>query len=359
MTYSQGTNLTLPLFPGLQALLLESDAGSSQEIQKISLVYPREWAVPLNPLAKEMESRALLWLKNRGVIYDRATEEKFLKLSVGEYANWPFPLADAERAEIITKFLALWIFYDDLIEEQDDGQLHLIDQAILGQDPRSPHGSPHLKCWWELGRAYARLMSVNWCRRHAKRFHEWVLSVREESRVAQVFRHSGKYPSSISHLERRRLNIGMIPNIDFLELQMDWELSPEYLGDPALLELENISAEVVAIINDFFGYSKDMKLKWCNLVSCLMDDFKINPQESFQWVANLHNSRVLRFDQVAGELLDRWEGRPQLAQWVQGLRYIMYGFAKWHSRAPRYCHQHQLGSVYLKLNVVSPSHPQG
>ncbi len=356
MTYSQNVNTTLPLFPGSQALLLKPDVPDSSTSQNILLTYPRTWTTPLNPLAHEMQNKAFSWLKARGVIHDSVTEKKFIKLSVGEYANWPFPYADAARAEIITKFLALWIFYDDIIEEQDDGQLHCIHQAIQGQTQQSFQGSPHLQCWWELGRAYAQLMSANWCRRHAQRFYEWVLSVRAESRVAQEFRQSRQYPSSISHLDRRRMNIGMIPNIDFIELQMNWELPQEYLDDPLHQELENISAEVVAMINDFFGYSKDLHLKWCNLVSCLMEEFKIYPDEAFEWVANLHNSRVIRFDQVAAEYLNRWDHRPQLAKWVQSLRFIMYGFSRWHSRAPRYCNQHQLTPhcrVYLGIEEVS------
>lgn len=355
MTYFQGSPRTLPLFPRLKFPPLQEVAPQSLRHQEISLSYPKHWAVPLSPMAGEMQARALEWLKDRGIVIDESTEEKFIKLSVGEYANWPFPLASEERAEIITKFLALWIFYDDCIEEEDDGQMQLIAGAISGQSSTIPHGSPHLQCWWELGRAYARLMSVSWCQRHAQRFKDWMISVREESRVAKIYRRTGKYPNAISHLERRRLNIGMIPNLDFLELQMDWELSEEHLSDIHLKQLEQLSAEVVAIINDFFGYAKDKKFKWCNLVSCLMEDFKVYPEEAFAWVANLHNSRVLRFDEVAQSLLKRWQGHAKLAQWVQSLRYIMYGFARWHSRAPRYCQEHHFSTgTWLQLGILTP-----
>jgi len=314
----------------------------STSYAQVALNYPPNWVIPLSEHAYEMANRAQAWLSDRGVIHDAAGLEKFRKLAVAEYANWPFADADPERAEVITKFLSLWIFYDDVIEEQDDGQQEMIRKVVGGEPGEFPGGDAFLRCWWELGQAYGKKMSPRWLQRHGRRFADWVKSVREESAAANLFRESGVYPPAIKHLERRGMNIGMIPNIDFLEYEMGWELDDELLGDPVMKRLEWLSAEVVAITNDIFGFAKDRQLHWCNLVSCLVDEFSISLDEAFHWVADMHNARVREIMLREQQLLARAKDRKALERWLNGLHHIMYGFARWHAMAPRYRAVHQL-----------------
>lgn len=311
-------------------------------VGEVSLFYPSDWFVELHPLAYEMANRARGWLREKGVIHDAATEEKFEKLAVAEYANWPFPTTQADEAEIITKFLSLWIFYDDIIEEKSDGLQARIRKAIAGQLKSVSAKRPHLLCWSELGNAYARKMSRRWLNRHARRFSEWVDSVREESTAARRFRESGVYPPSIQHLQRRRMNIGMMPNVDFLELQMGRELPERLLKNRTFRQIEILAAEVVAIMNDLFGYTKDKKNRWSNLVSCLSHEFGISLFDAFHWAADLHNDRVRHIAQLEENLLEELPHEAILRPWLQGLHHILYGFSRWHAMAPRYRSVHSL-----------------
>lgn len=319
----------------------------------VALIYPISWAVALSPFAHEAARRTESWLRERGVITDEAAATKFRRLAVAQYANWPFPTADLERAEVITKFLALWIFYDDAIEEQDDGQQPQIVRAIAGGLERCPPGDAHLRCWWELGRAYARTMSPDWLARHARRFGQWVDSVRDESRGAWRFRDSGVLPGAAEHLARRRLNIGMLPNIDFLEYQMGWELPTAIVDDADMQALAALSAEVVAIVNDLHGYTKDRTLAWCNLVPCLAHELAIAEDEAFHRAADMHNTRVRAAARREAQLLARSKDQPGMTRWIQGLRHIMYGFARWHAMAPRYRVHHELADAgQIQLRIV-------
>lgn len=328
---------------------------------EVSLNYPEAWAVPLSPLAREMERKAEVWLRERGVIHDEAGAEKFRKLAVGEYANWPFPCLDPEKAEVITKFLALWIFYDDVIEEVDDGQQALILQAIRGRPKVFGRGNAHLRCWWELGQAYSKVMSTRWLNRHGRRFLDWVHSVREECVAANQFRKTGIHPGPAQHLLRRRMNIGMIPNIDFIEYQLGWELPKEILADPDMERLEALSAEVVAIINDIFGFAKDRKLNWCNLVTCFVHEFGVPAEQAFRWVCDLHNARVREIALLEPALLRRSPDPEALARWLEGLHHIIYGFARWHAMAPRYRSVHQLedgATLRISIQEISDKVPK-
>lgn len=335
------------------ATILRTDTPPDPRPETVDLIYPTSWSVAPGRFADEAARDAESWLRERGVISDAAGREKFRQLAVGPYANWPFPSASRERAAVITRFLALWIFYDDAIEEHDDGQQAQIFRAIAGDLPVCPAGDAHLRCWWELGRAYAPTMSPAWRLRHARRFAAWVDSVRDESRGAQSLRASGVLPTAELHLARRRLNIGMLPNLDFLEYQMSWELPPELVHDPDMLALADLSAEVVALVNDLHGYTKDQNLAWCNMVPCVAHERHVPLAEAFRLVASMHNQRVRAAAQLERRLLARCPDQPHLARWVQGLRHIMYGFARWHAIAPRYRVRHELGDTRrIDLRIV-------
>lgn len=332
--------------------LAEPTLSPTRERWRIALHFPRTWAVALPEHAREMEARAGAWLRERGVIHDDAGAEKLEKLAVAEYANWPFASADPERAEVITKFLALWIFYDDVIEERDDGQATRIHDAVAGRPACGPDGNAHLHCWWELGRAYAQVMSPAWVERHADRFTEWVTSVRTESIASAKFRTKGVPPSSAEHLERRRLNIGMLPNVDFIEYQMGRELGPELHDDEDVVRISTLAAEVVAIVNDLFGLAKDRRLRWPNLVSCVQHERGVALEHAFEAVVTMLDERIAEIDVVEQRLLARTSDRELVDVWLAGMHHVMYGFARWHAMAPRYSATHELdGGRVLQLVI--------
>src|SRR5688572_17522950 len=71
---------------------------------EVFLNYPPAWKVHCNPLAKEMDRRALQWMRDIGVIRDAEGEDRFEKLTVWAAAGWPFPQAEGECFEAIVKF---------------------------------------------------------------------------------------------------------------------------------------------------------------------------------------------------------------------------------------------------------------
>lgn len=318
---------------------------------RLPLRFPTTWAVALPGHAPEMAARAEEWLRVRGVVRDEASARKFAELAVAEYANWPFATAAAAEAEVITAFLALWIFYDDVLEEADDGQRVRICDAIAGRPDTCPEGDAHLRCWWELGRRCADRMGPAWVERHAARFLAWVDAVRDESTAAAAFRRSGVSPASAEHLARRRLNIGMMPNIDFIEYQLGRELPAAVVEDPAVVRLSWLAAEAVAIINDLFGYAKDRHLRWANLVGCVQSESGASLGEAFATVVAMLGERIAAITACEVEVRRRVRDAA-IEPWLQGMRHVIYGFARWHAMAPRYAAQYGLEDGRTLVLVV-------
>lgn len=312
-------------------------------IQEVALKYPLSWKVDCHPLAKVVERKVLAWLKDIGVVRDAEAEERFEKLTVWAYVGWPFPRSSPEVLEVLMRFLALWIFYDDIIEEKDDGVQSLIQKAVAGDLDQFPGGSPHFRGWWELGQTYNKVMSPAWCRRHGERFAEWLQGVREEGEMVKVFRERGKAPYAAQCLRVRTISIGQVPNLDFVEYQNGWELPESLLQDPDMQTITNLSAEVVGLINDIYGFSKDQKGRWSNVVFSLAEEFHIPLDEAFRWAVALQNARVRQISELEPGLLARSSDPRHLAEWFDGLHYIMYGFARWHEIAARYSNTYEVG----------------
>lgn len=327
------------------------DLGALRSPRHVFVSYPRTWVVELPSHTRAVERAALTWLRERGVVHDARSERVFELLSVGEYANWPFATAPADRAAIITKFLSLWIFYDDVIEEAGEGRVACVEQAVAGVLTPGTLGDVHLDAWAELGRACAGVMSPTFMARHARRFAAWVEAVSTERRAALDMRASGTRAPLSQHLERRRHNIGMFPNLDFLEYQMGWELPEAVLVDPLHGAVERSAADAVAIVNDLFGFTKDRAGSWPNLVDCAMHELELDPPSAFRVVCELHDARVRALARDGRSLLCRHPGVVELARWLEGLHHVVYGFARWHSRAPRYQSRHTCGPHLVQLDI--------
>lgn len=319
----------------------------------LDLTYPASWYAPVNPNAAATEARALAWLEERGVVHDPTTRKTFAKLDVGRYGGSPFPFARDEEAWLVTRFLSMWIFYDDRLEERDDGLGSRLEEALMGQGEERADDPLHLACWRELGRVTADAMSPAWSARHARRFAEWARSVRPENLVATELRARGVMPPSADHLARRSVNIGVYPTLHFLEYQDGYELSDAVRADPDYVALTLAVAELVAIVNDLFGFTKDRDARWVNYVSCIAAERSISLAEAFAVAVADHDARVARIRELGARLVASPHASPEVARWLHGVQVLIAGFTRWHAGAPRYRATHALeeGSV-LQLRIA-------
>jgi hypothetical protein len=320
---------------------------------ELDLAYPAGWYAPVNPNAAATQAKALAWLEERGVVHDEITRKTFAKLDVGRYGGSPFPFARAEEAELVTRFLSMWIFYDDLLEENDDGLENSLEDALMGRGEPRREDSVHLGCWRELGRITADAMSPAWSARHARRFAEWARSVRPENLVATELRARGVMPPSADHLARRSVNIGVYPTLHFLEYQDGFELPATLLADADYAALTLAVAELVAIVNDLFGFTKDRDARWVNYVSCIAAERGVSLAGAFAIAVADHDERVARIREIEARLLASQHASVELARWLYGVHVMISGFTRWHAGAPRYRARHVMeDGTMLQLRIA-------
>ena len=148
----------------------------------ITLRYPMQWYTPVHPHAATTEVGTQAWLADLRLLDSEAAIAKFRHLGVARYGGWPLYNADAEALATVTRFLTLWIFYDDMLEGHGEAHEVLAVAAVRG-DPNfnEEAGGPYLRAWWDTARRYRNRMDTAWCERLGVRFGEWLRSVREEA----------------------------------------------------------------------------------------------------------------------------------------------------------------------------------
>ncbi|MEZ4452767.1 MAG: terpene synthase family protein [Nannocystaceae bacterium] len=325
-------------------------------IHEVSLSYPTTWSSGVNPLANQVEAEVGEWLRSVGVIRSERGEAVFADLAAAEYAGWPCADADHERLATVMGFFSLWIFHDDCLEGTGTLAIERHARAVAGDVEPATCGpdAPHLRGWAELGRSLKRTMSDTWLRRHGDRFHEWLSAVGWEALALKAYRRTGVAPSVAEYLHLRRSTIGVSPTLDFVEYVQGAELTPAQIRSAPVAAIGELAADLVAIHNDLFAFSKDVRQSMMNLVSSRMAD-DVAADRAFAEIAELHNRKVRALEAAAAEFVDAApvHERPGLERWVAGVQRMIHGFARWHVLAPRYTDIHRLpGGEVLRVRIL-------
>lgn len=314
----------------------------------LTLEYPAAWQRPRNPLAPAAAAFTRAFLAEAGLVPDAATAEKLDRMDVAGYGGWPFGQADLGTLETVTAFLTLWILHDDLLEGGAAPQAEEIVRAVRGEGPRPD--DPFHRAWWELGRRSQGLGRAALAR-HCERFRDWLASLEVEAGLVRRER-SGDPCSFEEYMAWRRINVGVLPTLDFLELDLGESLPVELWQDPRLNVLERLAADLVALQNDLYGYRKDLRDRWPNAVRQLEAAGR-SPAAAFAWVARHHNQLVEELDRQ-GRAFVRQRGSALLAAWWQRLSSLVAGFACWHAEAARYGGDLLLGGIAVRLAIDQP-----
>ena len=314
----------------------------------LTLEYPASWPRPRNPLAPWAATYTETFLREAGILPDDEVERKLARMDVAGYGGWPFGLADLHTLQTVTAFLSLWILYDDLLEGDCEPQPETVVRAVRGDGVRPEH--LYYGAWWDLGKRCRAQLSCQALERHGERFRAWLRSLEHEAEL--VRRERAGDPCSFSeYLAWRKVNVGVLPTLDFLEIDLGEELLAAAWQDPRLSLVESLAAEIVALQNDLFGYAKDCRAGWPNAVRQLQAESGLEAVAALTKVVELHNQRVAELERQ-GRALARDSGSLLLAAWWQRLSTLVAGFASWHSEAARYGAALELEGFSVELTVA-------
>ena len=83
-----------------------------------------------------------------------------------------------------------------------------------------------------------------------------------------------------------------------------------------------------------------------------MQEFGDSEADAFKWVTHMHSRAVQELGQLESILMKRYPQHPMLTAWFDALHCAIYGFAQWHSRAPRYRAVHQTAGWTVQITIT-------
>lgn len=303
-----------------------------------SLQFPAHWrAQPVrNPARDAIERGTLEWLASFGIGKNPVEREKLRKFECGNYGGYSLPRAPTSEALLVTQFISLWLFWDDVeVEDHTRWSVDDVVAALITGESKLP--SPYLGAWADLGRRLAVQRSRDWRSRLTESMRDWLENAQRETGIASALRDAAAPPPLEALFDCRAVSIGMYPTFYLIELAEGIELPGEIHEQPIVARLKRLASRLVGIGNDLGGVAKDIEHDWLNLVRSLARAQELGIEAAFALLVELHNQEVQDFDRTA-ELLPSFgaERDDALQRWIEGVRYSVYGFALWESTAERY-----------------------
>ncbi len=284
----------------------------------MQLVFPPEWRQPRNPLAEPAAAWARTFLTEFGFLNRPEAEERLESLDVAGF-GWPFYAAERPVLCTVTAFLACVDAYADRRAERGEEDEAALIVAVRGEGTRP--ADPYHAAFWELGQRYYKRLGRNFLARHGERFRAWLPRLRRRPRLA------GAAAETLDgYLVRRRVQIGILPILDFLELDLAEELPAVRLERSADEHASNGSpAEVVALQHDLRAFAAGSSRP--NAVRLLQASEGLPAAEAGQRILERHNELAAELDRV-GRALVRDQRLPPLTAWWIRLGGLLAGFGR-------------------------------
>ena len=297
---------------------------------------PQRWRSPHleNPFAAEAELRVLQWFESLGC---SPTEvERAKKFDAAGYVGIPFPMLSREKTIRIAKYLSLWLLWDDVEVEKQEGRWRIEVGHVLA-DQRPERMTRFDEGWWQLLGELAIQRSPAWIERLCEAMALWNAAAVEEAMVTRAHRERGEVLSFDRQMQLRIATIGMYATIHLLEDAQNFERTREFHAHPTVQRLEALAGQIVGLGNDLLSLGKDCAEDQCNLVTTLMRERDISIETAIERLVRMHDEALEEFDRL-GDWLENNLAKPipQLGRWLQDLRYASLGFSLWESQAPRY-----------------------
>lgn len=303
--------------------------------KQFKLLVPRHWKpeVAVNKNAKRIEEATLAWFGELGCTERQIA--KVRKFQPSLYMGMSFPLAGEEEALLISKYLSLWLLWDDVaIENQQNAWKISAHHVLSGELPAS--ATIFDIGWWTLLRQLATTMSPAWIERLCQSMATWSDAALHEARLSQQW-NAGARVTLAEALQSRIDTIGMYATAYLVEYAIGFELPKSFHDHPTVKRIKTLSNKIVGLGNEIFSFAKDYAQDYINVISALRKERSVSMAVALRRIVDMHNDTLIEFDFLASSLPSFGPAcDAQVATWLQWLRYCCVGFSVWESVAPRY-----------------------
>ncbi len=331
------------------------------------LLYPPSWGPKLSPYAGAMSAVIADWLISLNIIQDGPTRQLYEEERADLYGGYPYSSASFDRLIVASKFLVLWIPFDDIVTEGDRDywrrsglSIHNYGEALRGGE-LAPNADRFLRAWWEIGQSFVPTMSQRWRDRLAHGFQKWLEYTVREHEIYEPLRHQDKLPDLSTYIHVRTVTVGADATFDLIEYVEGFELPEKAKTCGEVNALHALAIKIIFLVNDIFSLEKDLEANWPNIVTVIRQQFKLGLFEALEAAVDLHNESVSAFLDLERSLPSFGPGIDSFLQsYVSKLHFVIRGLTEFQLHAERYRWKEQLAPERIRhrITVASFSDPE-
>jgi len=335
---------------------------SSAQIKNHRLFYPLSWKPNLNPYASTMIQIMGNWLTELKIIKDQETLKIFEEERADLYGGYPFPSANFRKLTGATKFLVLWVMFDDVAVESCDDYWETSNVSIqdyieaLRGGILSDNKDVFLRAWWEVGQCFAKDMSQKWRDRMANSIARWLRETIRERETYAALKKFGRLPDLRTYLDIRSTSVGVLETFYLIEYAEDFELPDEVHNHPSIKALHELGTKLIILSNDIVSLEKDMLSGWPNTVNIIQQEYGLTLSEALAQTVELHNDCVSSFIDIESKIPSFGSQIDTFVRaYVKGMRFVVRGIAEFQCGAERYQWKRELapGKAPFAVSLAS------
>lgn len=317
--------------------------------QDIALDIP--FPTKTNPRVDAVADRNERWLISAGLLSSQQNIERYRSWNIALLAAGFLPDASERELTFGLAVQSFFFFFDDLFDgalgHNPAATYEICHEMAALARQGSGFGKPVVAPTFPLARLWSSLwaraqqgMSAAWRARTVRHWEEYFLTYVSEA----VNRKSGTALGMDSYMKLRRDGIGSQVVLDISERCGHFEAPPEIHQSMCMLEVRDITAEVVTLTNDLHSLEKDQANgDPNNAVLLLSREHSCSQDEAIARLQQMVRRRTLRFRQLVDEvdrLCDAFgfsgEERENTHRFLDANRACMRGNYHWSNISARY-----------------------
>ncbi|KZT33897.1 putative terpene cyclase [Sistotremastrum suecicum HHB10207 ss-3] len=249
----------------------------------------------INPHYEPIASQSASWLESFGLL-DSKTCELFRRCKPGLLVALAYPHFNPDHLRIAMDMMNCSLYFDERSDARNADEVRedveIVMDVLRNPEKVRPEGEDKIgvlyQSFWTRALQSASPSSA---RRFIKSYHENLIAVISQAQDREL----QTLHTLESFLPLRRMTVGLVPCLDFLQLEMD--IPDELVEHQSILELVECANDLIVLENDICSYNVEQARSDSshNILTIISHQLSLSLPEALLYVGTWHHTLTLSF----------------------------------------------------------------
>ncbi|MCW3464415.1 terpene synthase family protein [Chitinophaga nivalis] len=284
----------------------------------------------VSPYAEELD-RQMKFLYDSVSSLDVNLRNKLKQGKFGFAVAYLYPTATLEQLSAFVKIMGFFFIHDDesLVSEDFSGQKEVIrrySNALLGEVSEEEADEVAMLLLQAHKEFVQNGVDPIWMKRFALSMTQYMEADEREN----IYRLAGKGIGISEYLAIRSFSVGVRPCFDYTSMISSLQVPDDIYYDEVMIQLRNLSSDMVVLINDLASYPKEAAEKdEMNIVLLTCRSKGVSVENARKEVIAMHNTLFDKYMKIRKEFVWRFNHVPDVNRLLKGMEEVVLGNLLW------------------------------